>query len=44
MRPWHAYSSLQVGRLCSHTPTHFACFSETTGEKTQAEKNGVGEA
>lgn len=43
MRPWHANSSLQGGRLCCHTLTHFACFSETAGEKIQAEKNGVWE-
>lgn len=43
MRPWHANSSLQGGRLCCHTLTHFACFSETTGEKIQAEKNEVWE-
>lgn len=39
MKPWHAHSSLQGGRQCSHTQTRSACLSETTGEKNQAEKS-----
>ena len=43
MKPWRAHSSLQGGRQYSHTQTHSACLSETTGEKNQAEKSVVWE-